>query len=145
MDKIKILKLLDISDILDNISTNIDWSTGADGNDGPVDPLAYVILEELYSVLEHRNPISSIKLFKNVYDPLAYEWHVDNSNPTESNVTSTALVYLPTCNGTEIEYKENDNIIKYKPKPYDLIILDSYVEHRAVGKLHGPVLKYTFL
>lgn len=145
MDKIRILKLSEISDILDNINTSNDWSQGADGSSGEVDSLSYIVVEQLYKLLDHRNEISSIKLFRNVDDALAYEWHEDNSNPTETKITSTALVYLPNCEGSEIEIKDNKSLISYKPKQYDLIVLDSDVPHRAKGKKHGPVIKVTFL
>lgn len=145
MDKIKILSLSDISDIIDNINTSSDWSEGADGLSGEVDSLSYVVIEQLYQLLGHRNQTSSIKLFNNVDDTLAYEWHEDNSNPTETKITSTALVYLPSCEGSEIEIKDNNSLINYKPKRYDLIVLDSDVPHRAKGKKHGPVMKVTFL
>lgn len=145
MDKVKILNLSEISDVIDNIDTSIDWSVGADGTSGPVDSLSYVVLEQLYKILGHRNQTSSIKLFNNVDDRLAYEWHEDKSNPTETEIKSTALVYLLDCEGSEIEIKDNNSSISYKPKKYDLIIFDSNVSHRAKGEKHGPVMKYTFL
>jgi hypothetical protein len=141
MDTITLANIKHISDIVNSISTETNWSTGADGTGGTIDPVAYIILEDLYNILDHRYDISSIKLFNNVTDTLAYEWHTDNSNPTESNITKTVLVYLLGCEGTTIEFRNQT----YKPHPYDVIILDGQVEHRAVGKYHGPVLKYTFL
>lgn len=145
MDKVKFLNLSDISDILDRINTSTNWSIGADGTSGTVDPLSYVVLEQLYNLLEHRQQTSSIKLFNNVDDQLAYEWHEDNSNPTETEITSTALIYLSNCDGSELEIKDNDSVINYKPKQYDLVVLSPDTSHRAKGKKHGPVMKYTFL
>ena len=145
MDKIKILNLSEISDIIDNINTSTDWSEGADGSSGEVDSLSYIVIEHIYELLNHRNQTSSIKFFRNVDDALAYEWHEDNSNPTETEITSTALVYLSNCEGSEIEIKDDDSLINYKPQRYDLIVLGANVPHRAKGKKHGPVMKVTFL
>jgi hypothetical protein len=141
MDTIKFASIEHISDIVKQLPTDTNWSTGADGTSGAVDPIAYIILEDLYDMLGHRADVSSIKLFNNVTDPLAYEWHADTSNPTETKITSTVLVYLPNCQKTAIEFRDHT----YYVKPYDVIILGGNVEHRAVGEFHGPVLKYTFL
>lgn len=145
MDKVKTYNLSDISDLIDSISTSEDWSVGADGDGGSVDSFPYIVLEELYRILDHRNETSSIKFFKNVSDALAYEWHCDNENVTETEIVSTALIYFPGCRGSTLEIKQDNVVTKYNPKAYDLIVFDSNVEHRATGKFHGPVMKYTFL
>jgi hypothetical protein len=141
MDTITFASIEHISDIVNQLATEENWSVGADGAAGSVSSVAYLILEELYHFLDSRPEVSSIKLFNNVTDPLAYEWHVDNSNPTETSITKTVLVYLPKCEGSVIEFKSQSHYVN----PYDVIILDSNVDHRAVGQFHGPVLKYTFL
>lgn len=141
MDTITFASIKHISDIVNRLSTETNWSTGADGTSGTVDSIAYIILEELYNILNHRPDISSIKLFNNVTDPLAYEWHMDTSNPTETTITKTVLVYLPNCEGTAIEFQSHTHYTN----PYDVIVLGGHVDHRAVGSFHGPVLKYTFL
>lgn len=144
MEIFKTASLKDISDIIDSCSKE-DWSVGADGTFGKIDPTAYVILEEIFSILEQRYDISSIKFFNNVYDELAYEWHNDSSNPTETEIKLTALVYLDKCAGSQLEIKVDNNPIVINPQPYELIVFDNLKEHRAVGSSHGPILKYTFL
>lgn len=141
MDKIKIVSLSNISEIIDQISNKENWSIGADGDCGNTDPVAFLVLEEIYNLLGDRPNTSSIKFFKNVEDHLAYDWHSDDSNPTETQISKTALVYLKGCENSGIEFKD----LTYYPKPYDLLIFDNDVEHRAVDYSHGPVLKYTFL
>jgi hypothetical protein len=131
-----------VSLIVDQLALTEDWSFGRDGQGGITDPAAFLILEEIYTHLNNmRLEISSIKYFKNIEDPLAYEWHRDDSNPRESDISTSALVYLPGCEGSAIEFR--DEI--YYPNPYDLILFKNNVEHRGLNTKHGPLLKYTFL
>jgi hypothetical protein len=141
MNFIEIYSLSDSSNIIDSISTNVDWSLGADGNEGNIDSTAFILLEEIFNILNQRLEISSVKFIKNVTDKAAYEWHCDNNNPTEMNITKTALLYLPNCTGSSIELENKT----YNVKPYDLLIFDSTVNHRALGNYHGPLLKYTLI
>lgn len=127
--------------LVNRLSSTEDWSVGSDGSGGNPDPFAFLILEEIYSHLNARLEISSIKHFKNVSDPLAYKWHRDDSNPSENNISKVALVYLPGCENSAIEFRHSI----YYPKPCDLLLFDNNVEHRGSGDKHGPVLKYTFL
>ena len=130
-----------LSPAINQFSVSNNWSAGADGNGGNVDPISFLILEEIYNILNCRPQWSSIKFFKNVSDKLAYEWHADRDNPTETLITSSVLVYLPDCENSTIEFSDH----VYTATPYDVVIFDSSTLHRAGGNQHGPVLKYTFL
>jgi hypothetical protein len=141
MNNIDTYHLGNFSNLIDNISTQQNWSVGADGYGGIADSTAFVLLEEIYRILNQRLEISSIKFIKNVTDSAAYEWHTDADNPTENNITKTALLYLPTCIGSILEFSNQT----YYAEPYNLIIFNSGVRHRAVGQTHGPLLKYTLI
>jgi hypothetical protein len=141
MNTVELHSLNNLSNVIDSISTNVEWSLGADGNEGSIDSTSFIVLEEIFNILNQRLEISSIKFIKNVTDKAAYEWHCDNNNPTEMNITKTALLYLPNCNGSSIEL---ENQI-YNVKPYDLFIFGGAVNHRALGSYHGPLLKYTLI
>lgn len=127
--------LIDLFDISQN-----SWSDGADYSGGTTDPISFIILEELYEILGDRYKYSTIKYINRLTDIKAYEWHIDSDNPNERSISTVALVYLPNCEKSHIEFESG----VYIPKPYDIIIFGHDVRHRAVGDTHGPLLKYTF-
>jgi hypothetical protein len=61
MNTVEFYSLSDSSNIIDNISTDVDWSLGADGDEGNIDSTAFILLEEIFNILNQRLEISSIK------------------------------------------------------------------------------------
>jgi hypothetical protein len=141
MSYFSVASIKHISSLIDQFNLKEDWSVGCDGAGGTSDPIAFLILEEIYLHLNNRPEISSIKYFKNISDPLAYDWHRDDGNSRERNISKVALVYLTNCDGSAIEFKSG----VYHPKPYDLLLFNNDVEHRGLNDRHGPLLKYTFI
>lgn len=132
-----------LSMILDCINEDNCFSFGVDGDQNAINPSVYLIIEEIYNILGYRKEILSIKLFKELEDSLAYEWHTDDSTPTEKDLTLTAVLYLKGCEGSKIEIK-NPNLQLISAEPYKLIFLPKTVEHRAFGNFHKNFLKFTF-
>jgi hypothetical protein len=132
---------LDLKNLIDLYDINQEsWADGADYNGGIADPLSFVILEELFTMLGDRYEYSTIKYIKSLTDKKAYDWHIDSDNPNETNIETVALVYLPTCEQSQIEFEDG----VYNPRAYDIVIFKKNVTHRAIGNTHGPLLKYTF-
>lgn len=141
MGNFVIASIKHISKFVDQLNLSHDWSVGHDGSGGTPDPVAFLILEEIYTQLAARPEVSSIKYFTNITDPLAYSWHRDDSNPKETHISKVALVYLTGCEDSAIEFRHT----VYCPKPYDLMLFNNDVEHRGLNNKHGPLLKYTFI
>jgi hypothetical protein len=141
MSYFSVASIKHISSLIDQSNLKEDWSVGQDGTGGTSNPIAFLILEEIYLYLNTRLEISSIKYFKNISDPLAYDWHRDDSNLREKNISKVALAYLTGCEGSAIEFRSGT----YYPKPYDLLLFNNDAEHRGLNNKHGPLLKYTFI
>lgn len=137
----EIYSFLHIKNIIDKYNINQQsWSIGKDFAGGISDPLAFVIMEEIYCSIQKRPEYCSIKYIKSLKDNQAYKWHNDSDNPNETKIETSVLVYLPTCEKSQIEFKSGI----YETKPYDVLVFKKNIIHRAVGKNHGPLLKYTF-
>lgn len=137
---IKTYDLTSLNSIIDLIDTSEPFSFGVDGDQVAVNPLVYLIIEEIFSLLNERKEILSIKFFKDLNDALAYEWHTDDSTPGEEEISLTAILYLNGCEGSKIEFRSK--IIC--PNPYDLILIPRNVSHKAHGNFHKNFLKFTF-
>jgi hypothetical protein len=135
--------LSSISNILQTLKTDSNYSAGRDGGDYNFPIEAYLIIEEIFNILGHRSELLSVKYFNSLDDQLAYEWHTDDSNITEQDLTLTAILYLPGCQGSVIQIK-NPSVTNIIATPYKLLLIPKEIEHRAYGVEHKHFLKFTF-
>lgn len=139
---IKIYDLSYFSNIIDRITFQSSFSYGADGDSIPPPTEIFIIIEELYNILGRRPEISTIKYFKEINDELAFDWHTDDTNPTETTINHIFLLYMPGCEGSCLEIKDS---ISINAMPYQLIYLDNLVMHRGKPPYHKRLMKFTFV
>ena len=131
-----------LKEFIDELKLNMNFSYGKDGDNILPKPEIFILVEEIYQVIQKRLEISSIKYIETLDDELAYEWHSDDLNPNEMDITDSFLLYLPGCETSVLEIKGSNSIT---PNPYELYHMDTKLIHRAGKGFHGKVMKFTFL
>jgi hypothetical protein len=141
--KVNEYSLSNLSMILQTVDLDKNYSMGRDGGAYQFPVAVYLIVEEIFNILGDRKEILSIKYFSSLDDQLAYDWHTDDTNITESDLTLTAIFYLPGCEGSVLQVKNSD-VTDINAVPYKLLLIPKEVQHRAYGTHHKHFLKFTF-
>jgi hypothetical protein len=134
---------IELSQLFDSINVVNSYSCGVDGDSTNMPLELYVIIEKIFEILGKRYDVMTIKVIKDLEDPLAFEWHTDNTTETEVDVKYTVLVYLPGCEGSTVGFLCDGKETFEEAAPYKIVIFDTNTVHKGIGSFHRNFIKIT--